>query len=185
MQSHFYLRFVRCFSAQLMPKNGSHPAPPCPIMLKKKDTYCSWKYAINRRRILESCRTLVLRLLQLLEVVVNIVVPVADLHRADHGMEIPVTDGMEAEQWEPSPISSEHCQHGCDRGERACGFNLSRGPGDVEPLVNARVDGRWSLVFALGDAELAGVGAVSAVGDGGIDAAVMMLAYARGSKSWG
>ena len=47
----------------------------------------------------------------------------------------------------------------------------SRGAGDVEPLVNARVDRRGSLVLALGDVELARVSAVVAVRDSDVGAA--------------
>jgi hypothetical protein len=40
---------------------------------------------------------------------------------------------------------------------------------DVEPLVDAGVDGRRRLVLALGNVELAGVGALGRVGHGGVD----------------
>ena len=53
------------------------------------------------------------------------------------------------------------------RGEGNC---LSRGTRDVEPLVNARVDRRRSLVLVGGDLERRGVGAVGAVGDGDVGA---------------
>jgi hypothetical protein len=46
----------------------------------------------------------------------------------------------------------------------------SRGTGDVEPLVNRRVDRGGSLVLALGDAEGGGLDAVVAVGDEGVGA---------------
>lgn len=47
----------------------------------------------------------------------------------------------------------------------------SRRAGDVEPLVNGRVDGSRSLVLVLRDLERGGVGAVLAVRDGGVGAA--------------
>jgi hypothetical protein len=46
----------------------------------------------------------------------------------------------------------------------------SRGTGDVEPLVNRRVDRGGSLVLVLGDVEGGSLGAVVAVGNGGVGA---------------
>lgn len=54
-------------------------------------------------------------------------------------------------------------------------MHLGRSARDVEPLVNARVDGRRRLVVALGDAQLAGVGAVVAVRDGDVGAASLSV----------
>jgi hypothetical protein len=45
---------------------------------------------------------------------------------------------------------------------------VGRGTGDVEPLVDAGVDGSGRLVLALGNVERAGVGAVGRVRDGGV-----------------
>jgi len=47
---------------------------------------------------------------------------------------------------------------------------LSGGARDVEPLVDARVDGRGRLLLVLGKVELARVGAVIAVRHGGVGA---------------
>ena len=46
----------------------------------------------------------------------------------------------------------------------------SRGAGDVEPLVNRRVDRGGGLVLVLGDAEGGSIGTVVAVGNGGVGA---------------
>lgn len=49
-------------------------------------------------------------------------------------------------------------------------LSLRRGrSGDVEPLVDAGIDGRGTLVLALGDVELGSIGALGGVGDGGVD----------------
>jgi hypothetical protein len=46
----------------------------------------------------------------------------------------------------------------------------SRGAGDVEPLVNRRVDRGGRLVLVLGDVEGGSLGTVVAVGNGGVGA---------------
>ena len=46
----------------------------------------------------------------------------------------------------------------------------SRGAGDVEPLVNRRVDRGGGLVLVLGDAKGGSIGAVVAVGNSGVGA---------------
>lgn len=46
----------------------------------------------------------------------------------------------------------------------------SGGTGDVEPLVNGRVNGGGGLVLVLGDAEGGGLDTVVAVGNGGVGA---------------
>ena len=48
--------------------------------------------------------------------------------------------------------------------------NSSGGTGDVEPLVNGRVNGGGGLVLVLGDAEGGGLDTVVAVGNGGVGA---------------
>ena len=52
---------------------------------------------------------------------------------------------------------------------------LSGSARDVEPLVDARIDWRRSLVLALGDVESAWVNAVWAVGNGAIGAASLSV----------
>lgn len=52
--------------------------------------------------------------------------------------------------------------------------NSSRGTGDVEPLVNGRVDGGGGLFLALGDVEGGGVDAVVAVGDRGVGTVILV-----------
>lgn len=44
------------------------------------------------------------------------------------------------------------------------------GTGDVEPLVDAAIDGCRCLVLTLGNVERAGIGAVGRVRDGGVGA---------------
>jgi hypothetical protein len=50
---------------------------------------------------------------------------------------------------------------------------VGRGTRDVEPLVDAGVDGSGSLVLTLGNVELASVGAVGRVRDGGVGPAIV------------
>jgi hypothetical protein len=58
---------------------------------------------------------------------------------------------------------------------------VGRGAGDVEPLVDAGVDGSGCLVLALGDVELAGVGAVGRVRDGGVGPEILLVTVTGGS----
>lgn len=53
---------------------------------------------------------------------------------------------------------------------------------DVEPLVNAGVDGRWRLALARWDVEGVGVGAFGRVRDGGVDQAEVLLGGFAGGK---
>jgi hypothetical protein len=58
---------------------------------------------------------------------------------------------------------------------------VGRGTRDVEPLVDAGVDGSGRLVLALGNVELAGVGAVGRVGDGSVGPAMLLMGVVKGS----
>jgi hypothetical protein len=65
----------------------------------------------------------------------------------------------------PLPWGSIH-------GRGDCPSNLVRwGTRDVEPLVNAGVDGSRCLVLATRNVERAGVGAIGRAGNSGVDAA--------------
>ena len=56
--------------------------------------------------------------------------------------------------------------------------NLDRCTGNEEPLVNAWVDWRWCCVVTLGNVELAWVGAVSGLGNGGVGPDPAVSCYA-------
>ena len=56
-------------------------------------------------------------------------------------------------------------------------YSLGGSAGNVEPLVDARVNGRWGLLLVLGKVELARVSAVIAVRHGGVGAVNHSSAY--------
>ena len=59
-------------------------------------------------------------------------------------------------------------------------YLVGRGTGDVEPLVDAAIDGGRCLVLALGNVERAGIGAVGRVRDGGVGAGAWSVQIIHG-----